>query len=608
MSAQPVLEVRDLTVGYAVGDERVNEVVWKVSLALTAGTITGLAGESGCGKSTTALAAIGYRSPGLRVIGGSSILDGVDLLTLPRAQLRSLWGRRIAYVAQSASQALNPAIPVGRQLAQPLSVHLGLRGPALRKRQLELLEAMGLPDPEAALKRYPFQFSGGQQQRIAIAIALACEPRVLLLDEPTTGLDVTTQARISELLQRLVRETGVATLYVSHDLALLAGLADRLAVMYAGEVIEEAPTKSLARSPRHPYTQALIAAVPSVHKPRSVAGIVGRPPSRVVLDHCSFAPRCPYATDETRETHPDLREVAPGHFARCLRSTEIPSTPRAATTLPVPEAAASTPLLEVTDLWCEYRTRAGTKPVVKGVSLAIRPGETVGVVGESGSGKSTLLRAIAGLHPPSSGTIRLRGKDLAPTAVKRPRKIRRELQLVFQNPDSSLNPRHLVGDIVGRPIHLFREDVPRSEVKDAVAMLLEAVKLPASLAVRYPAELSGGQKQRVALARALAAQPSLLLCDEVTSALDVSVQATILELVADLACRFETAVIFVSHDLAVVRTVATRALVLKDGEVCEEAEIERLFAAPEHPYTRELLASIPEPVPVGEAAPVVATP
>ncbi|MDQ3993576.1 MAG: ABC transporter ATP-binding protein [Actinomycetota bacterium] len=603
-----VLDVRELTVGYTRGDGVVNEVVWNVSLSLEAGTITGLAGESGCGKSTTALAAIGYKSPGLQILGGSSMLDGVDLLKLPRPKLRSMWGHRVAYVAQSAATALNPAIPVGRQLAQPLNVHLGLRGAPLRKRQLELLEGMGLPDPEAALRRYPFQFSGGQQQRIAIAIALACEPQVLLLDEPTTGLDVTTQARISKLLRALVNETGVATLYVSHDLALLAGLTDRLAVMYAGEVIEAAPTHALAKTPRHPYTQALIAAVPSIHTPRALAGIPGRPPSRVVLDHCSYAARCPYATDETRETHPDLREVAPGHFARCLRSDEIPSAPAATTSLPVAQVSAAAPLLEVLDIWCDYRTAAGPKPVVKGVSLAVRPGETVGVVGESGSGKSTLLRAIAGLHPVSSGAIRLNGKELAARAVKRPRSVRREIQLVFQNPDSSLNPRHTVGDIVARPIRLFREDIPRAQVKDTVAMHLEAVKLPSSLRYRYPAELSGGQKQRVAIARAFAAQPSLLLCDEVTSALDVSVQATILELIADLAVQFGTAVVFVSHDLAVVRTVATRALVMKEGEVCEEAEIERLFLTPEHPYTRELLASIPESIAVSASeAPLVGT-
>ncbi|HEX2045119.1 MAG TPA: ABC transporter ATP-binding protein, partial [Gaiellaceae bacterium] len=301
--SQAALHIRDLTVGYARPDGDVNEVVWNVSLALEPGTITGLAGESGCGKSTTALAAIGYRSPGTRILGGTSLLDGVDLLKVDTRRLRTIWGRHVSYVAQSATTALNPAIPVGRQLAQPLAVHMGLRGAALRRRQVTLLEEMGLPDPEAALSRYPFQFSGGQQQRIAIAIALSCTPRVLLLDEPTTGLDVTTQARISTLLRSLVSEWGVATLYVSHDLALLGTIADRLAVMYAGEVIEEAAAIAVASRPRHPYTQALIAAVPSAHLGRAVAGIPGRPPAKVVRDSCSFAPRCPHVVDACTVDH-----------------------------------------------------------------------------------------------------------------------------------------------------------------------------------------------------------------------------------------------------------------------------------------------------------------
>lgn len=568
-----------------------NEVVWNVSLALEPGTITALAGESGCGKSTTALAAIGYRSPGTRILGGSSLLDGVDLLTLDTRKLRAVWGRRVSYVAQSATTALNPAIPIGRQLAQPLAVHMGFRGAALRKRQIELLNEMGLPDPEAALSRYPFQFSGGQQQRIAIAIALSCTPRVLLLDEPTTGLDVTTQARISRLLRALVSDWGVATLYVSHDLALLGTIADRLAVMYAGEVVEQSTAKAVAGAPRHPYTQALIAAVPSAHVGRSVGGIPGRPPAKVVRESCSFAPRCPHVIDACRLEHMELRDLGGGHRARCIRAEEIAARPAEVAALASAQEAPEM-LLEVVDVSCRYAKAAGA--AVKNVSFELVRGETLGIVGESGSGKSTLLRAITGLLPPTGGTIRLRGKELAPNAVKRPRSVRRELQIVFQNPDSSLNPRHTVLETTRRPIRLFRDDVHRGDERKAVLELVDAVKLPREVLHRYPVELSGGQKQRVAIARAFAARPSVLLCDEVTSALDVSVQATIIELIAELSAEFGTAVVFVSHDLAVVRTIATRALVMRDGEVCEEGETERLFVAPSHPYTRELLAAIPE--------------
>jgi peptide/nickel transport system ATP-binding protein len=589
--SEPAFHVEDLSVGYVRSDGQDNVVVWKAGFSLAPGEILGLAGESGCGKSTTALAAIGYRAPGSRILSGSARLDGLDLLSLPSGKLRSIWGKRVAYVAQNATTALNPAIPIGRQLAQPLTAHLGLRGAGLRKRQIELLREMRIPEPEEALSRYPFQFSGGQQQRIAIAIALSCTPQVLILDEPTTGLDVTTQARISGLLRSLVREWGLAALYVSHDLSLLSTVADRLAVMYAGEIIEEADSHAVARRPRHPYTQALLAAVPTAHSRTSVAGIPGRPPARVILDSCSFAPRCPHVVDACRRGYIELLEVGGGHRARCIRTDEIAARP----VEPSPLAAANVspePLLEVDEVWSQY-AKAPT-PAVCGVSFEIAGGETVGIVGESGSGKSTLLRAIAGLHPPTSGAIRFRGVALAPNAVKRPRALRRELQIVFQNPDSSLNPRHTVFEIVRRPIRLFRDDVRRSGERAAVVELLESVKLPTGLLHRYATELSGGQKQRIALARAFAARPSVLLCDEVTSALDVSVQATIIELIAELAARFGTAVIFVSHDLAVVRTIAGRALVMRNGAVCEEGETERLFVSPTHPYTRELLAAIPE--------------
>jgi peptide/nickel transport system ATP-binding protein len=594
ITGETVLSVEGLTVGYRRRDGSLNEVVHDVSFALRRGRILGLAGESGCGKSTTALAAIGYRTPGSRIVAGSSQLDGTDVLRLPSAGLREIWGSRVAYVAQSAALALNPALTIGRQLSQPLAVHMGLRGEASRARQLALLDAMGLPDSPTILRRYPFQFSGGQQQRIALAIALACKPDVLILDEPTTGLDVTTQARITQLLRALVSETAIGCLYVSHDLALLGTLADRLAVMYAGEMVEEGSAEAVARHSRHPYTHALLAAVPTVRRPRYVVGIPGRPPTRVVLDSCSYAPRCAYVLPECRTAHVELHDPGDRHVARCIRLEEIEKEPLAGHELSGARGSAAR-LLEVSDLHCEYK--GTTAPAVKGVSFAVHLAERVGIVGESGSGKSTLMRAIAGLHRPTAGAIRLRDVNLAPLAVKRPRSVRKDVQLVFQNPDSSLNPRHTILDIVARPIRLFRDDVPRSAQREVVQELLDQVKLPTGLLYRYPIELSGGQRQRVALARAFAAKPSLLLCDEVTSALDVSVQATILDLIAQLTEQTETAVVWVSHDLAVVRTIANRALVMRHGEVCEEGETDALFASARHPYTRELLAAIPELLP-----------
>lgn len=591
MKDAPILEVRGLSVGYVRRDGSINHVVHGVSFTLEREKILGLAGESGCGKSTTALAAVGYRPLGSRVLGGSSLLEGVDLLSLSTTELRSIWGRRVAYVAQSAALALNPAMTIGRQLAQPLAVHMGLRGSASRARQIELLEAVGIPRAASALRRYPFQFSGGQQQRIAFAIALSCRPDVLILDEPTTGLDVTTQARIVEFLRSIVSEFRIGCLYVSHDIALLGTLADRIAVMYAGEMVEVGSAEEVVRRPRHPYTHALIGAVPSVRRPRYVVGISGRPPTSVVLDSCAYAPRCAYAESRCRAGHVDMRDVGDGHVARCIRINEIENASMPGRQLLLAPAHSSR-LLEVRDIWCRY---PGTDtPAVKGANLVVQVAERVGIVGESGSGKSTLLRAIAGLHRPMAGSIWFRGMELAPVAAKRPQSVRKEIQLVFQNPDSSLNPRHTIFDIVVRPIRLFRDDVPRAHERQAVQELLNAVKLPTGLMYRYPAELSGGQRQRVALARAFAARPSLLLCDEVTSALDVSVQATILELVAELTEETQTAVVWVSHDLAVVRTITSRALVMREGTVCEEGETDDLFLAPRHPYTQELLSAIPE--------------
>ncbi len=584
------LVVQDLTVAYRHRGGTDNVVVSSVDLSLRKGEIVGLAGESGCGKSTTALAAIGYRAPGVHILSGTSVLDGTDLLSLSQRQLRRYWGNRLSYVAQNATTALNPAIRIGEQIAQPLRLHLKLRGDALKARQLELLNQVHIPSPEAALRRYPHQFSGGQQQRIAIAIAIACNPEVLILDEPTTGLDVTTQSRISALLKELVAQTDVATLYVSHDLALLSTVADRLAVMYAGEVVEQGPVEHFLAGPSHPYTRALLDSVPSARERRAVSGIPGRPPLHVVVDGCSFAPRCDLVISTCTQSHIDLIEQPDDSSVRCLRANE--QSRRAIRTLEPVSSAGAGALLEVRDVSARYAGAA--VQVLSDVSLSVAAGETLGVVGESGSGKSTLLRCIAGLHPPTSGEVVFDGQALAAKVVKRPRDIRGRMQIVFQNPDTSLNPRQSVDQLVGRPLRLFRDDVARSDEQRVVLELLDQVQLPADILHRYPSELSGGQKQRVNLARAFAAKPRVLLCDEVTSALDVSVQATVIELIAAIAADTGTSVVFVSHDLAVVRTIAHRAVVMKDGRIVEQGSTDELFRAPQQAYTQELLAAIPD--------------
>jgi peptide/nickel transport system ATP-binding protein len=583
------LKVSNLSIGYVTDDGLVNPVVWELDFALNKSEILGLAGESGCGKSTAALVAIGYRPPQARILSGSSELGSINLLSLPVTKLRRIWGRHVAYVSQQATTALNPALPLERQLAEPLRTHLALRGEQLLRRQIDLLDMMRIPDARNALKRFPFQFSGGQQQRIAIAIALSCQPEVAIFDEPTTGLDVTTQAELIQLLRSLVTETRMAALFVSHDIALLDQISDQVAVMYAGQIAEVGTTAAVIHHARHPYTRALIGALPSVEKSGIAAGIGGMPPSRVMAESCSFAPRCAHGIEQCRSEPIALADVGVRHLVRCIRVHDVLANAR---TLPAASKRdIGDVLLKVENVWCSHGP--SSEPAVKNLSFDLHVGETLGVVGESGSGKSTLLRAIVGLHPPMHGAVRFRGAELQAKVLRRPRALRHAIQLIFQNPDSSLNPRHSIETIVGRMIHLFRPEIPRNRKREEIVRLLESVKLSSAFLRRFPSELSGGQKQRVALARALAAKPSLLLCDEVTSALDVSVQATILAILQELATVNNTAVIFVTHDLAVVRSVARRVIIMRRGEMCEEGATEDVFHSPGHPYTRQLIQSVP---------------
>jgi peptide/nickel transport system ATP-binding protein len=584
------LEIKALSVRYPTMPEG-SFAVFDISLTLEPGMIVGLAGESGCGKSTTAKAAIGFKQ-GSEWISGSSLLGDRDLLGLSPPDRRRLWGNRVSYVSQSAALALNPALTVGRQLAQPLRRHLGLRGAALARRQIELFELVQIPNPKEALKRYPFQFSGGQQQRVALAIALCCKPDVLILDEPTTGLDVTTQARISAVLRRIVDETHIAVLFVSHDLALLGNLSDRIAIMYAGQIVEEGPTAEVVRSPRHPYTKILLGLSPRLDDPRLVAGIPGIPPPGVVLDQCAFSPRCPYVQAACRTTRSSLEYIDEHHSVRCVQAGEL----RSVTPIPIAMSSAATignkSLLIVDQLELTYR-RATAKSVDK-VSFRLRDGERLGIVGESGSGKSSVLKMIVGLIEPTDGYMRFGNTRLDGLAIDRPKALCRDIQLIFQNPDASLNPRHTVRQLLSRPLLAFRPELSARNREAVIRDGLDRVRLPASVIDRLPGDLSGGQRQRIAIARAFLAQPRLLLCDEVTSALDVSVQATILQMIAQLSAESGVAVILVSHDLALVRTMADRTIVMRQGRIVEQQDSNALFVDPQSDYTRELIAAIPK--------------
>ena len=575
-----VLRVSGLTVDYA-GPVR---VVRDVGFELRRGRLLGLVGESGSGKSTAALAAIGV-TQGLRREAGSSLLDGTDLCALSVGRVRRFWGRRIGYVPQEIGGALHPTFRVRTQFRETLRLNAGLDKRAADPAAAELLAAVNVPD--SALRRYPHELSGGQLQRVALALALAPDPDVLVLDEPTTGLDVNSQQQVAAVLRRAVRERGVAALFISHDLALLSEVADDVAVMYAGEIVETGPVTAVLHEPRHPYTRALLNALPSPLEAVTTEGIPGVPPGRAVEGECGFASRCPHVTVSCREAVPALVSIEDGRAVRCVRHRELRLTAvadrrRASTE---PDARA---VLDVVDLTCAY----GTTTAAEGVSLRVHEGSVTALVGESGSGKSTLGRAIAGLLRPVSGEIRLGGEPLPAEPRKRTGEQRHHIQLIFQNPSTSLNPRRTVGDLLR---HVTRRFVAgdRAAREAAIAETLAAVQLDPAVLDRYPGQLSGGQRQRVAIAAAFVARPRLVVCDEITSGQDVSVQAAILATLADLRRRLGTSVLFISHDLGVVRSIADHVYVMRHGRIVESGHTEEVFGAPRDDYTRSLLDAVP---------------
>ena len=583
----PLLRVEGLRVELDSGAP----IVEDVSLELQAGEVLGLVGESGCGKTTTALALLGFARAGAGITAGTVEVDGEPLAGRGDAAIRALRGRLVSYVAQDPGLALNPALRVEGVVGDMVRTHGKTRD---RGAVARALASVHLPTDRSFARRYPHQLSGGQQQRVAIATALVCEPKLVVLDEPTTGLDVVTQARILEEIDRLRRERGVAVVYVSHDLAVVGSLADRIAVMYAGRVVEEGPAAALLARPRHPYTRGLLASVPDPGQPRrleSIPGVavgVGERP-----EGCAFAPRCLQRTGERalRETPPLEDVVAGGHRVRCFEWARTPplALREPATSL---QLEPERPLLAVEGLRAEHGGRHDLVVAVRDVSFSVASGECLAIVGESGSGKTTIARCIIGLHSPAAGRVVLDGAALAARAGRRSREERRRLQIVFQNPNDSLNPRHRVGDAIARPARVLR-DLSTREAAAEASRLLERVRLPARVAERYPGELSGGERQRVAIARALAAQPDLVVCDEITSALDVSVQAAVLELLAELRAELRLALLFITHDLGVVASIGDRVLVLEDGAVCDDGPVPALLRNPEHEYTRRLVEAAP---------------
>jgi peptide/nickel transport system ATP-binding protein len=568
------------------------EIVDEVSFRIAPGEVLGLVGESGSGKTTVGLALLGHTRRGVRVAAGSVDVAGRDLLALSPEQLRSLRGSAVSYVPQDPSAALNPNLRVGTQLEEVLEAHrYGADERERRARIAEMLTEVALPAGDEFLHRYPHQLSGGQQQRVGLAMAFACRPSVIVLDEPTTGLDVTTQAHVLGTVRDLCRTHRVAALYVSHDLAVVATLADRVAVMYAGRLVELGPQETLFRAPAHPYTRRLVEAIPEVSGEHALVGIPGsaprpgdRPPG------CYFAPRCSYAREECTAAFPPVVAVTGQHEVRCFRYTEVLAEaagerPPAARLRPVP---AEEGLVAVRSLDASF----GDTQVLHDIDLTLKPAECLALVGESGSGKTTLARCIVGLHSRYTGEITFRG-DLLPAGSRaRDRETRRQLQYIFQSPYSSLNPRKTVRQIIEQPLRIFF-DLSRRTTDERVVQALERVSLTASVAERFPHHLSGGERQRVAIARALATEPTVLVCDEITSALDVSVQAAIVELIGELQREMGLGLLFVTHNLALIRTIAQEVAVMSQGRIVEHGPVAEVLDAPKAEYTKQLLADTP---------------
>ena len=567
-----------------------HDIVDDVDLVIEPGQVLGLVGESGSGKTTVGLAALGHSRRGATIASGTILVDGRDVRRLDDAALRKLRGNVVSYVPQDPGAALNPAIRIGKQIIEILDAHgFGDNEASRRDRVAELMREVLLPGTPDFLRRYPHQLSGGQQQRVGLAMAFACRPALIVLDEPTTGLDVTTQAHVLDTVRDLCRQHRVAALYVTHDLAVVANLADRVAVMYAGRVVEEAPTAELFATPAHPYTRYLIAAAPDLTGERAMVGLGGRAPGpgeRPI--GCYFATRCELAHDACREALPPLAEVAPLRTARCVVPFAVPERIEQATLVTEsPNHAAADAALSLRDLCASY---SGVQ-VVHDITFDIERGECVALVGESGSGKSTLSKSIGGLHHEWTGELRVGGRVLANAARARSTKERLSIQYVFQNPYQSLNPRRTIGDSVARPLAIG--GAGRSECAKAVGEMLARVSLNASYAHKYPDQLSGGERQRAAIARALVSKPELLICDEVTSALDVLVQAAIVDLLGDLQRDLGLSMLFVTHNLPVVRSIAGRVAVMADGRIVEFGAVETILSAPAEEYTKRLLANTP---------------
>ncbi len=606
-----IQKVKNLSVGFKSQKGHEISILKNITTSIKKGETVGIVGESGSGKSTLALAMMGYVKQGLFTMGGECIFNSFNLLNMNNRELEKIRGRKIAMIPQNAGQALTPNLKIGYQIDEALKLHTNFNKNEREKKISELLNKVRLPSPETIALRYPHELSGGQQQRVAVGMALAGNPDLLLLDEPTTGLDVTTQAHVLELLNFIAKDTGTSMVYVSHDLGAIAQVSDRIIVMYSGEIVLEGPARDILKSPIHPYTYGLLNSIPKLSLaglPESMPGSQPQPGTK--KEGCSFYDRCNLAEEKCKKNSPDFEYINELKTSvRCFnykkllkdKSKKQLSTSRNEKNIKINE------ILNLTDVSISYAKQklldqilnkiTDTNPTVKDINIDINKGETIALVGESGSGKSTILKSIAGLLRTKEGNIKFnQDRILSNDLKKRNSSDLRAIQLIFQNPDESLNPNHTVEEILAQPLKLYF-GLSGEKLKNNIIDLLEKVRLGKFYMTRYPRQLSGGEKQRVAVARAFAAKPDVILCDEVTSALDVSVQAAVLNLLQKLKEDFGTTYIFVSHDLAVVRAISDRVAVLYQGRLCEIGPSKNVYKFPSHPYTEVLLGAVLEPDP-----------
>jgi peptide/nickel transport system ATP-binding protein len=600
---ETVMSVQSLGVTYRAEEGDV-QALRNVSLTLGEGKTLGVAGESGSGKSTLGLAIMQYLGGNGVITDGDITFEGRSLVDASEADLRSIRGNRIAHVPQDPKTSLNPSMKIGEQIAETIRLHQDVSGSRARKRTIEILEEVNISDPAYNIDRYPHELSGGMQQRVLIAMALSCNPDLLVLDEPTTGLDVTTQAKILDLIDDLKARFDTSVLLITHDLGVIHEIADRVAILYAGEVMETGSVADIFSDPANPYTRGLLEALPKLHGDRRLSPIEGRIPDlRTIPEGCIFADRCEFVEPECRSGQIAMEAVSESkdHQTRCRRWETVLDGVDDTEGVKSATYEPGDVIIEATDVTKHFGTESfldrflGKEPpvqAVNGVDLRIRESEVLGLVGESGCGNSTLGRVLLHLLEPTDGVVSYRGKNIETFGGEEMRAFRSDVQIVFQNPESTLDPRKTVYDAISRPLELFTDKNTR-ERKERVAQLLEQVGLDAGYASRYPHALSGGEIQRVSIARAFAPNPSFVVLDEPVSALDVSVQASILNLLADLREEYGTSYLLISHDLSVVNHISDRIAVMYLGKIVEHGAVKDVFEPPYHPYTRSLLSSIP---------------